>query len=170
MQGKKTVDWSSVDWSKQNRDIAEHFQVSPSIVSVMRKQLRKPQPKLRYNRKNSQARLEQWKEVDWRQTNTAIGRIMNVSGERVRKIRLMLGMPKASTFGTLDPRAVRCLERAKAGLDRVRGCCSQAGSCLFGITGDGDGAAAAAIFVAVAEALNFTKASRPRPLPSGGGP
>jgi len=92
MQGKKTVDWSSVDWSKQNRDIAEQYQVSAASVSLVRKQLRKPQPKLRYERKNSQARLGQWRKLDWRETNAAIG---------------------------LYPRAISCLERVKASLDQT---------------------------------------------------
>jgi hypothetical protein len=53
MPAKKPMDWNAVDWSQQNRDIVEQFQVSPAIVSLKRKQLGKPKPKLWYKRKTS---------------------------------------------------------------------------------------------------------------------
>lgn len=79
MPGKKPMDWDAVEWSQQNRDIAEQFQVSAWKVHFMRKRLRKPNPKLWYKHKDFQARLERWNKVDWRETNAVIGRTMNVS-------------------------------------------------------------------------------------------
>jgi hypothetical protein len=35
-----------------------------------------------------------WTEVDWRQSNVAIARALNVSRERVRQVRLEIGEPK----------------------------------------------------------------------------
>lgn len=120
MPGKKPMDWTSVDWSQQNRDIAEQFQINPGSVSWMRKRLRKPRPKHWHKLKNPPAIPERWNKVDWRQTNIAIGRKMNVSKEWARQVRLKLGKPKA-TIKALAPSVVRDLERVKASLDQLRG-------------------------------------------------
>jgi len=132
MPGTKPMDWSSVDWSQQNRDIAEQFQISSGKVSLMRKRLRKPRPKHWHKQKTFPARLERWSHVDWRQTNTAIGRKMNVSGEWARQVRLMLGKPKA-TIKALDPKVISGLERIKACLDQLRECSVTQAAAILGM-------------------------------------
>jgi hypothetical protein len=132
MPGKKPMDWSAVDWSQQNRDIAEQFRISPCSVSVMRKLLRKPKPKHWRRPKNFAARLQQWSKVDWRETNAVIGQKIGVSLQWVHRVRRALGMPDA-TIRRHNPRATRCLERAKAGLDQVRGCSVAQAAAILGI-------------------------------------
>jgi hypothetical protein len=103
MQGKKPMDWSCVDWSRQNRDIAEQLQISPAWVSVTRKLLRKPKPKLWRRHENFADRLQQWSKVDWRETNAVIGQKMGVSLQWAHQVRRALGMPNA-TIGRHNPR------------------------------------------------------------------
>ena len=58
MSQKNPVDWSSVDWSKQNRDIAEELERSPCHVCTMRKRLGMPRPKYWYKPKSHPAYLD----------------------------------------------------------------------------------------------------------------
>jgi hypothetical protein len=96
MSQKNPVDWSSVDWSKQNRDIAEELELSACRVCTMRRRLGKPKPQYWYKPRTHPAYLERWRKVDWRLTNIAIARQMNVSQQRVHIIRRLFKKPKAT--------------------------------------------------------------------------
>jgi hypothetical protein len=120
MSQKNPVDWSSVDWSKQNRDIAEELERSPCHVCTMRKRLGRPRPKYWYKPKSHPAYLERWRKVDWRLTNVVIARQMGVSQQRVHEIRRLLKQPKA-TIKPLRPAVLARLNRVRSNLHRLRG-------------------------------------------------
>jgi hypothetical protein len=114
------VDWTAIDWSQQNRDIVEQTGRSASVVCNMRKALHQPRPKYWHKRKTSPQMLEKWSRVDWRLTNRVIARRMNVSYERARQMRVMLGKPRP-TIRPVDPRTTRALNRVKSHLRKLRG-------------------------------------------------
>ncbi len=90
------------------------------MVSCHRKKLGKPQPINRYKLRDSSAKLERWKDLDWRQTDAVLGRRMKVSRERARQMRAMLGKPKA-TLKALPPRVIHNLSWLKRNCRSLRG-------------------------------------------------
>jgi hypothetical protein len=60
-----------------------------------------------------------WTEVDWRQSNVAIARALNVSRERVRQVRLKIGQAKVPARSARRSRAAyeECLGAASAHRD-----------------------------------------------------
>jgi hypothetical protein len=116
----KPVDWNSIDWSRQDRDITEELQINPNRVSSTRRRLRKPRPKFWHKPKTFVAFLERWNKVDWRQANVALARQMGVSQERVRQIRKSLNKPE-KTIKAPHPGVNRRLRQIDVNLDRLRG-------------------------------------------------
>ena len=118
--GKPKLDWNSVDWSQQNRDIAAALHCSDVAVASRRRRLDKPKPALWHKHRDFAHRIAQWSRLDWRLTNAKLGRQMGVGKERARQIRQFLGKPK-STIREPYRSIERRLEILKARLHALRG-------------------------------------------------
>ena len=93
----RAVDWNSVDWSLNNQQIARKFGANPSIVARVRVELNKPQSPGYVKFSRCAISKEELNRIDW--TNTAdveIAQKWNLSRERVRQIRLQLGIPASA--------------------------------------------------------------------------
>lgn len=129
----KPVDWSSIDWSRQDRDIAEELQINPNRVSLTRRRLGKPRARFWHKPKTFPALLERWNQVDWRHANVTLSAKIGVSQERVRQIRKLLKKPKSTIKGP-HPAVNRRLKKIDANLERLRGLTFRQAAGLLGFS------------------------------------
>lgn len=96
-----SIDWESVDWTKQNRDIASELSTNPSYVGLMRRKLGKPKSPRHWSRnpKLKENNRKEWKSWDWSKTDAELGRQHSLCRERTRQIRKLLGFKPSPRGG-----------------------------------------------------------------------
>lgn len=88
MMGRRpNTDWSLVDWSRSNDEIAASLGCSYSAVSNQRQ---------RWSTSTSKTIRVDWESVDWNQTNAVIARQVGLCEATVARVRRGVGAPKST--------------------------------------------------------------------------
>lgn len=88
------IDWSKVDFSKQNAKLARVLGVSYAVVAYYRRILGKPKATLHRSQGLNPILKRRWLRMDWRQSDKVLGAKMGVSRQRAAQWRVSLGKPK----------------------------------------------------------------------------
>jgi len=118
--------WRAVDWSKQDVELAEEMGVSSWTIAVIRRQIGAPKSPRYYERRSKfkEPFRAKWRSWDWSKQDIELARETGLSRERIRQIRLLLGIPKSPHHGS-RPASRRqyalALQWAAENLDRLRG-------------------------------------------------
>lgn len=118
-QGKYSnlCDWDKLDWSRNDQDIARELKVEPAVIRNVRKKLGKQRaPRRDYRLKATEEMLAA---VDWKNLRDAeISRLLRVSRERVRQIRIHRGEPcERETMKSKIPSAIKWLQEHRAEME-----------------------------------------------------
>lgn len=91
----RNYDWTGIDWTKNNQQIARETGRRIAIVASARTMLYKPKGKRRVDGIHCKVSQEQIDAADWLyDTDSELGRAWKVSRERVRQLRLELKKPE----------------------------------------------------------------------------
>jgi len=96
--------FQGVDWALPNQELVERTGLTPDMIDAARRAL--GQPRSPYPKHGSQQTRhplwqptwggkspDEWRKLDWTQSLAQLGQQMGVSPERVRQIRVQLGLP-----------------------------------------------------------------------------
>ena len=99
--------WRAVDWLKSNVELAEEMgYANSSYISNFRRRTGAPQSLSyhKYRPKLKGARTTTWRSWNWLKQDIELARETGLSRERIRRIRLLLGVPKPPRHGARTKR------------------------------------------------------------------
>ena len=118
--------WRAVDWSKQDVVLAEEMGLSSRLIGGIRRRIGAPKSPCWHKRRSKlgEPSLAKWRSWDWSKQDIELASETDLSRERIRQIRQLLGVPKSPHHW--NRRASRrqnelALQWAAENLDRLSG-------------------------------------------------